>query len=65
MLQDRKELIEAQLEKLKDKAAKLYLKIVTNRNSDGINEYNQLKEWISDLEFDLKIINEILDKENK
>ena len=65
MLQDRKELIEFQLEKLKGKAANLYLKIVTDRTSDGINEYNQLKEWISDLEFDLKIINEILDKENK
>ena len=65
MLQDRKELIEVELEKLKSKAAKLYLKIVTDRTSDGINEYNKLKEWISDLEFDLKIINEILDKEYK
>ena len=64
MLKERKELIENELSKLKTKSAKLYLKIVTDKSAD-LNEYNTLKEWISDLEFDLKIINEILEKEYK
>lgn len=66
MLQDRKELIEFEIIKLKDKAAKLYLGYITNGNDVfGMTEYDDIREKISDLEFDLKIINEILEKDYK
>ncbi len=66
MLQDRKELIDSELIRLKDKAAKIYLGYITNGNNVfGMKEYDEIREKISSLEFDLKIINEILEKEYK
>ena len=66
MLKDRKELIESELIRLKDKAAKLYLSYITGGNDVfGMTEYDDIREKISDLEFDLKIINEILEKDYK
>lgn len=66
MLQDRKELIESELIRLKDKAAKLYLSYITSGNDVfGMKEYDDIRDKISDLEFDLKIINEILEKDYK
>ena len=66
MLKDRKELIESELTRLKDKAAKLYLGYITNGNDVfGMAEYDDIRDKISDLEFDLKIINEILEKDYK
>jgi hypothetical protein len=66
MLQDRKELIECEITRLKDKAAKLYLGYITNSYIEfNSTEYEAIREKISDLEFDLKIINEILEKEYK
>jgi hypothetical protein len=66
MLQDRKELIESELIRLKDKAAKIYLSYVTNVNNIfDMTQYDDIREKISGLEFDLKIINEILEKDYK
>ena len=66
MLQDRKELIECEITRLKDKAAKLYLNYITSDNDVfDMREYDDIRDKISDLEFDLNIINEILDKEYK
>lgn len=66
MLQDRKELIECEITHLKDKAAKLYLGYITGVNVDfDLSAYEAIREKISDWEFDLKIINEILEKDYK
>lgn len=66
MLRDRKELIESELIRLKDKAAKIYLCYVTTGNNIfDMTKYDEIRDKISSLEFDLKIINEILEKKNK
>lgn len=64
MLTDRRALIEQELALKKEKAAALYLKIVTDDYAalQHQGHYDQLKTEISDLEFDLKIINNILSK---
>lgn len=57
MLKDRKLLIETELKKLHDKAAHMYLDIVTKNGDVHSAEYIALREKIGDLQHDYKMIN--------
>jgi hypothetical protein len=59
MLTERKELIEAELRKATAKAAQVYLQSVINPTSDLVYELDHLQTRISQLEFDLKMIEEL------
>ena len=60
MLKDRRELVLQELAKKKQAAAQLYLQAVQSFQSDPGPEYEQLREEISDLDYDLTIINQLI-----
>ena len=62
MLRDRRVLIEQEIKKLQAEAANMYLSIVVGGDSLDNKEYQQLKELISSLEFDLTMINQLIDE---
>lgn len=61
MLHDRKELVEREIKKLYKSAATMYLHIVTTNGDIHSKEYQDLKERISDLEYDLSMINKLIE----
>ena len=62
MLKDRRVLLEHDLRVAHEKAASMYLDIVI-RDSKGHNEeYQQLRDKISKLEFDLNVVNQLIHK---
>ena len=62
MLKDRRVLLEGEIIKLHQQAAAMYLNLVKN-NSDLLNpEYQELKERISNLQFDLNIVKQLIYK---
>lgn len=60
MLKDRRELVIQELAKKKKAAAQLYLQAVQSFQSDPGPEYEKLREEISDLDYDLTIINQLI-----
>jgi hypothetical protein len=65
MLKDRRALLEQEITKAHDEAAKLYLDIVTHDGDVSSPEYYALKDKISDLQFNLNFINQLIYKGHK
>ena len=62
MLKDRRVLLEHDLKIAHDQAAEMYLDIVTNDGDVHSEEYQQMRDRISKLEFDLNIVNQLIHK---
>jgi len=62
MLAERRELLEKEVQKAHDEAAKMYWNIVTAESSGDIKEYEAMKNKISALEFDLNMVNQLIHK---
>lgn len=60
MLRERKELVEQEIQKLYKLASALYLKIVTTDGDVHSKEYQDMKDKISALEYDLSLINQLI-----
>ena len=57
MLRDRKALLEQEIKKASNEAANMYLSIVVSGGDVHSKEYQNLKEKISNLNFDLNTVN--------
>ncbi len=62
MLKDRRVLLEHDLKIAHDQAAEMYLDIVVNNGDVHSEEYQQMRDRISKLEFDLNIVNQLIHK---
>ena len=62
MLRDRRVLLEHDLKIAHDQAAEMYLDIVVNNGNVHSEEYQQMRDRISKLEFDLNIVNQLIHK---
>jgi hypothetical protein len=62
MLRDRRVLLEHDLKIAHDQAAAMYLDIVVNNGDVHSEEYQQMRDRISKLEFDLNIVNQLIHK---
>ena len=62
MLKDRRVLLEHYLKIAHDRAAEMYLDIVVNNGDVHSEEYQQMRDRISKLEFDLNIVNQLIHK---
>ena len=62
MLKDRRVLLEHDLKIAHDRAAEMYLDIVVNSGDVHSEEYQQMRDRISKLEFDLNIVNQLIHK---
>jgi hypothetical protein len=62
MLKDRRELIETELKSVTTQAAAMYLKSVTGKNELDIKKYQELKDKITSLRFDLVMVNQLIDE---
>jgi hypothetical protein len=62
MLRDRRVLLEHDLKIAHDQAAEMYLDIVVNDGDVHSEEYQQMRDRISKLEFDLNIVNQLIHK---
>ena len=62
MLKDRRVLLEHDLKNAHDRAAAMYLDIVLHDNEGHDEEYQQLRDQISKLEFDLNVVNQLIHK---
>ena len=62
MLKDRRVLLEHDLKIAHDQAAEMYLDIVVNNGDVHSDEYQQMRDQISKLEFDLNIVNQLIHK---
>jgi hypothetical protein len=62
MLKDRRVLLEHDLKIARDQAAEMYLDIVVNNGDVHSEEYQQMRDRISKLEFDLNIVNQLIHK---
>ena len=62
MLRDRRVLLEHDLKIAHDPAAEMYLDIVVNDGDVHSEEYQQMRDRISKLEFDLNIVNQLIHK---
>jgi len=62
MLRDRRVLLEHDLKIAHDRAAEMYLDIVVNNGDAHSEEYQQMRDRISKLEFDLNIVNQLIHK---
>lgn len=61
MLKDRKALLEQEIRKSHDAAANMYLSIVVGHNGDMNNQaYQDMRKHITDLQFDLNMVNQLL-----
>jgi len=60
MIKDRRALIEHEIAKAQTNAAAMYLDIVTHNGDEHSPEYHALKEKIISLEFDLRIVNQLI-----
>lgn len=65
MLRDRRVLLEQELKRAHDKAAEVYLSIVIDGAVDIPIEYEHLRNKISDLKFDLNVVNQLIYKGHK
>jgi hypothetical protein len=62
MLRDRRVLLEHDLKIAHDRAAEMYLDIVINNGDVHSEEYQQMRDRISKLEFDLNVVNQLIHK---
>ena len=62
MLKDRRVLLEHDLKIAHNRAAEMYLDIVVNDGDVHSEEYQQMRDRISKLEFDLNIVNQLIHK---
>ena len=62
MLKDRRVLLEHDLKIAHDQAAETYLDIVVNNGDVHSEEYQQMRDRISKLEFDLNVVNQLIHK---
>lgn len=62
MLKDRRVLLEHDLKAAHDQAAHMYLHIVTTDGDVHSDAYQQLREKIVKLQFDLNIVNQLIHK---
>ena len=60
MLRDRRVLLEHDLKIAHDQAAEMYLDIVVNNGDVHSEEYQQARDRISKLEFDLNMVNQLI-----
>jgi hypothetical protein len=60
MLRDRRVLLEHDLKIAHDQAAEMYLDIVVNNGDVHSEEYQQMRDRITKLEFDLNIVNQLI-----
>jgi hypothetical protein len=60
MLKDRRVLLEGEIVKAQAKAAGMYLDIVVNEGNVHSLEYQLLKENITNLQFDLSVVNTLI-----
>ena len=65
MLKDRRVLLEQELIQAHNKAAAMYLDIVTHDGDVQSPEYQVLKDRITSLQFDLNIVNKLIYKGHK
>lgn len=62
MLKDRRELLEYELHKATNLAAEMYLSIITKDVNAHSDEYQTMRARITRLQFDLDMVNRILEK---
>jgi hypothetical protein len=62
MLKDRRVLLEHDLKEAHDRASTMYLDIVTNDGDVHSIEYQQVRDQISKLQFDLNMVNQLIHK---
>ena len=63
MLKDRKALLEQEIRKAHEAAANMYLSIVISSTGDVHSQaYQDMRKHITDLEFDLDMVNQLLYK---
>lgn len=62
MLKDRRVLLEQEIARAQNAAAAKYLDIVINNGDTHSTAYQSLKEKIMNLQFDLKIVNQLICK---
>jgi hypothetical protein len=62
MLKDRRVLLEHDIKTAHDRAAEMYLDIVINNGDVHSEEYQQARNRISKLEFDLNMVNQLIHK---
>ena len=62
MLRDRRVLLEHDLKIAHDRAAEMYLDIVVNNGDVHSEEYQQMRDRITKLEFDLNVVNQLIHK---
>jgi hypothetical protein len=62
MLKDRRVLLEHDIKIAHDRAAAMYLDIVIHDSKGHHEEYQQLRDKISKLEFDLNVVNQLIHK---
>jgi hypothetical protein len=60
MLKDRRLLLEQEITKAHTSAAAMYLDIVTHAGDTNSATYQELKERIINLQFDLNIVNKLI-----
>ncbi len=60
MLRDRKALLEQEIRKAQAEAANMYLSIAVGGGNVHSKEYQELKEKISTMSFDLNVINQLI-----
>ena len=62
MLKDIRVLLEHDLKIAHDQASEMYLDIVVNNGDVHSEEYQQMRDRISKLEFDLNVVNQLIHK---
>jgi hypothetical protein len=65
MLKDRRVLLEQEIAKAHEEASTLYLDIVTHDGDIYSKKYASIKDKIMNLEFDLNVVNKLIDKGHK
>jgi len=61
MLKDRRELIENELKSVTNQAAIMYFESVTGKNELDMKKYQELKDKITSLRFDLVMVKQLID----
>ena len=62
MLKDRRVLLEHDIKTAHERASTMYLDIVVNNGDVHSEEYQQTRDQISKLEFDLNMVNQLIHK---
>jgi len=62
MLKDRRALLEQEIKEAHIEAADMYLNIVTNDGDVHSADYQAIRDKISNLQFDLTVVNQLIHK---